>query len=56
VPYTFYAAQGHVTINNRFRPSTRKKTTAAILAVYAIVAVLYMASPTTSPVSTYAVL
>jgi hypothetical protein len=56
VPYSIYAAHGLSLITERLRPATRKKIIATVLSAYMVVAIFYMASPTTYPVSTYTVL
>jgi hypothetical protein len=56
VPYSFYATYGLLLITKRFSPSTRKRIMAIVLSAHMVVALLYMTSPTTNPVSTYTIL
>ncbi|MCJ7631549.1 hypothetical protein MUP77_04010 [Candidatus Bathyarchaeota archaeon] len=57
VPYAFYATNGLIRVSNmiRFRKHRTKLITSAC-AIYAIVAVLYMAMPYSNPISPYAAL
>jgi hypothetical protein len=54
VPYTFFATNGiyKITKNKKFRVST-KKLAISLCLIYAVVAVFYLATPYTNPISTY---
>jgi hypothetical protein len=54
VPYTFYASNGIIKISNNRIKISRRNLAAIACSIYAVIAILYMTTPYTNPISPYA--